>query len=367
MASFSEIIGYAVYVLIAVLVLLAMITVHELGHYISGKIFGFGIEEFAIGFGPKLYSKTKKDGEKFSIRLLPLGGFCAFKGEDQEDSDPTAFNNKKPWQRLIVLLSGAFMNYVFSLLIIALMFGIYGHSALVAYKVDQTPSIYGEEYQLTDLDPALVSRFNIYEFKPTVEEWLNWAVANKLDNRVVNFIQDNPTWLDGDTNDKKKNAYQGLDKSADRRAWKKVSDIMLNVGIIKDIHKKIIAGIIGAAATAAFVRSAQQNNTITGKDLLTKYDKTIKNIEKYQLHEFAILNESIFRFLNNAKFNERENKLISENLAKYIDWLRINKQKEALANFTTIFEKGTYEQAIVFMVVNAKEVYDMLTDFVEKL
>lgn len=225
----------------------------------------------------------------------------------------------------------------------------------------------GEEYQLTDLDPALVSRFNIYEFKPTVEEWLNWAVANKLDNRVVNFIQDNPTWLDGDTNDKKRNAYQGLDKSADRRAWKKVSDIMLNIGIIKDIHKKIIAGIIGAAATAAFVRSAQQNNTITGKDLLTKYDKTIKNIEKYQLHEFAILNESIFRFLNNAKFNERENKLVSENLAKYIDWLRINKQKEALANFTTIFEKGTYEEAIVFMVVNAKEVYDMLTDFVEKL
>ena len=152
----------------------------------------------------------------------------------------------------------------------------------------------GEEYQLTDLDPALVSRFNIYEFKPTVEEWLNWAVANKLDNRVVNFIQDNPTWLDGDTNDKKKNAYQGLDKSADRRAWKKVSDVMLKVDIIKDIHKKIIAGIIGAAATAAFVRSAQQNNTITGKDLLTKYDKTIKNIEKYQLHEFAILNESIF-------------------------------------------------------------------------
>ena len=225
----------------------------------------------------------------------------------------------------------------------------------------------GEEYQLTDLDPALVSRFNIYEFKPTVEEWLNWAVANKLDNRVVNFIQDNPTWLDGDTNDKKKNAYQGLDKSADRRAWKKVSDVMLKVDIIKDIHKKIIAGIIGAAATAAFVRSAQQNNTITGKDLLTKYDKTIKNIEKYQLHEFAILNESIFRFLNNAKFNERENKLVSENLAKYIDWLRVNKQKEALANFTTIFEKGTYEQAIVFMVVNAKEVYDMLTDFVEKL
>ena len=56
----------------------------------------------------------------------------------------------------------------------------------------------GDEYQLTDLDPALVSRFNIYEFRPTVEEWLNWAVGAGLDDRVINFIQDNPTWLDGE-------------------------------------------------------------------------------------------------------------------------------------------------------------------------
>ena len=71
------------YVLLAVLVLLIMITVHELGHYLVGKIFGFNIEEFAIGFGPKLFSKQKKNGELFSIRLLPIGGFCAFKGEDK--------------------------------------------------------------------------------------------------------------------------------------------------------------------------------------------------------------------------------------------------------------------------------------------
>ena len=183
MASFSEIFGYVLYVLIAVLVLLAMITVHELGHYISGKIFGFGIEEFAIGFGPKLYSKTKKDGEKFSIRLLPLGGFCAFKGEDQEDSDPTAFNNKKPWQRLIVLLSGAFMNYVFSLLIITLMFGIYGHSALVAYKVDKTPSVYGEEYQLKERDVILKANGkNVYMLTD-----LMTAIADKKAGDEVPF------------------------------------------------------------------------------------------------------------------------------------------------------------------------------------
>ena len=222
----------------------------------------------------------------------------------------------------------------------------------------------GEEYQLTDLDPALVSRFNIYEFKPTVEEWLNWAVGQKLDERVVNFIQDNPTWLDGDPNSKE---YKGLDKSADRRAWKHLSDVMLKVDTIKDIHKRIIAGIVGVGAAAAFIQSVQQHKVITGKDLLLKYDKTIKTVEKYQLHEYAILNEAIFRYLENAKLNEREKKEAADSLGKYITFLRSKKKREALANFTNIFEKGTYEKAIAFMVVNASSVYDMLNEFVDSL
>ena len=220
----------------------------------------------------------------------------------------------------------------------------------------------GEEYQLTDLDPALVSRFNIYEFKPTVEEWLNWAASQKLDERVINFIQDNPTWLDGDSSE-----YKGLDKSADRRAWKHVSDVMLKVDAIKDIHKRIIAGIVGAGAAAAFIRSAQQRNAITGKELLLNYDKTMKTVEKYQLHEFAILNESVFRFLENTTLNEQEQKYVAVNLGQYINWLYAKKKREALANFTAIFEKGTYEKAISFMVVNAPAVYDMLHQFVDTL
>ena len=220
----------------------------------------------------------------------------------------------------------------------------------------------GEEYQLTDLDPALVSRFNIFEFKPTVEEWLNWAASEGLDERVINFIQDNPTWLDGDTS-----IYKGLEKSPDRRAWKRVSDIMHKVDTIQDIHKRIIASIVGVGAAAAFIQSAQQRNIITGKDLLLKYDKTMKTVEKYQLHEYAILNESVFRFLENAKLSASEKKTVAESLGKYVNYLSENDKREALANFTNIFEKGSYEKAVSFMVVNAIDVYDMLNEFVESL
>ena len=151
LASFGEIATYALYVLIAVLVLLLMITVHEAGHYFAGKIFGFGVEEFSIGFGPKIFSREKKNGEKFSVRLIPLGGYCAFTGEDADSEDPKAFNNKKPWQRIIVLIAGAFMNYLTAIVIIALMFGIYGHTAIMAYQTDGVGE-YGAEYSLRDRD-----------------------------------------------------------------------------------------------------------------------------------------------------------------------------------------------------------------------
>ncbi len=128
------------YVLLALLVLLVMITVHEFGHYIAGKIFKFKINEFAIGFGPKIFKKTKKNGEVFSVRAIPLGGFCSFGGEDEETQDPKDFNNKKPWQRIIVLISGAFMNYLLSVIVICAMFGAYGRNSILVNNVEDVPT-----------------------------------------------------------------------------------------------------------------------------------------------------------------------------------------------------------------------------------
>lgn len=107
------------YILLAIVILLFMILVHELGHYIAGKILKFKITEFSIGFGFPIFSKTnKKTGEKFSLRIFPLGGYCAFDGEDDdgENKSPTAFNNQKPWKRIIVLLGGVTMNFITAIL-----------------------------------------------------------------------------------------------------------------------------------------------------------------------------------------------------------------------------------------------------------
>lgn len=163
LASFSQIASYVGYILIAILVLLVMITVHELGHYIAGKIFKFKIDEFAIGFGPKLFKRTKKNGEVFSVRALPLGGFCAFHGEDEDNQDKDAFNNKPAWQRIIVLISGALMNYLLAVLLIALMFGIYGHTAMITLYTDGATDEYSAEYSLQNKDVIVqIEDKNVY-------------------------------------------------------------------------------------------------------------------------------------------------------------------------------------------------------------
>ena len=79
-------------VALAILILLIMITVHEFGHYVAGKILKFKIDEFSVGFGPPLVKITlKKSGELFAVRLIPLGGYCAFHGEDGlEEQEPPA-------------------------------------------------------------------------------------------------------------------------------------------------------------------------------------------------------------------------------------------------------------------------------------
>ena len=177
--------GYIGYILLAVLVLLVMITIHEFGHYIAGKIFGFGIDEFSIGFGPKLFSKKKKDGEVVSLRLLPIGGFCAFRGEDTESDDPTAFNNKKWWQRIIVLISGALMNYLLALLVIIVMFGVYGHTALVTYKMEENTSpLYTAENSFHEKDIILqADGKNVY-----LTTDLMHAIGGRDAGENVNFL-----------------------------------------------------------------------------------------------------------------------------------------------------------------------------------
>jgi MoxR-like ATPase len=154
----------------------------------------------------------------------------------------------------------------------------------------------GDEYQLTDLDPALVSRFNLYEFAPTVEDWLLWAAENEVDERVTTFIQQNNQYLDGDEkagDEDQLTAHAGLVKTPDRRAWVKVANLIKPLERIEDVHIKIIAGMVGTSAAMMFKKSLVRTLPVTPEQVLLQLDKCKKRLKKLALQDLVLLNEQI--------------------------------------------------------------------------
>lgn len=161
------------YLVIAVLLFGLLVAVHELGHFATAKLFGVRVNEFAVGMGPALFSRQWGE-TRYSLRLFPLGGYCAMEGEDEDSEDPRAFGAKPAWQRVIVLAAGSFMNFLVGLLLILLInsrvstcsgtqlvgfmdgFELVGEQGLM--EGDRIVSIDGERIRLTSDVSLFLSR-----------------------------------------------------------------------------------------------------------------------------------------------------------------------------------------------------------------
>lgn len=109
------------YIIIAIIIFGILIAVHEFGHFITAKLCGVKVLEFAIGMGPAVW---KRQGEEtlYSLRLLPIGGYCAMEGEDTESDDPRSFSAQHPLKKALILMAGAAMNFAFGLLLLLIVF-----------------------------------------------------------------------------------------------------------------------------------------------------------------------------------------------------------------------------------------------------
>lgn len=127
------------YILLALLLLGLLIMAHEAGHYFAARACGIEVQEFAMGMGPVLLKGKNKRGTQFSLRAFPIGGFCQFYGEDEDLSDPRAFNNQKVSKRFLTVLSGPAMNFVVALVVIVLYLSVIGIYDTVArvYAVEE--------------------------------------------------------------------------------------------------------------------------------------------------------------------------------------------------------------------------------------
>ncbi len=210
----------------------------------------------------------------------------------------------------------------------------------------------GNQYQLTDLDPALVSRFNVLTFRPTVQEWLLWADKVGVDSRVKEFIRENPLWLDKDP-DAKEGADTGLDKTPDRRAWKRVSDILNNISEITPVVTKAVSGIVGPKAASALLNSVSAQKILSGREVLQNLEKHMDTLTGYQLHQLSVVNDGIFRHLEVETLSGEAKARAQKNVEAYFDFLT-KKKKEAAAHFTNLYVQRTYPKATLFIANECK-------------
>ena len=127
--------SFIINLILFILILGSIVFVHEFGHFIFAKLMGVYVYEFAIGMGPKLWRKKGKETE-YTLRAIPIGGFCMMAGEDLEDDDlknvpkDKRLQSKKPWQRFLIMFFGAGNNFIFAILLLFLIGLIWGGTSM---------------------------------------------------------------------------------------------------------------------------------------------------------------------------------------------------------------------------------------------
>lgn len=144
-------------ILVAILVISVIILVHELGHFLAAKHVGIEVEEFSIGFGPRLTGFHAID-TKFSVRAIPLGGFVRMLGEEDEEQQSAqgSYPSKTPLQRMYVIAAGPVMNFLLAILLFMLIFGVVGLPVLSEARIGSVlPDLPAEQAGLQAGDRVL--------------------------------------------------------------------------------------------------------------------------------------------------------------------------------------------------------------------
>ncbi len=158
--------------ILAILLFCVMIFSHELGHFIAAKRCGVRVNEFAFGMGPVIWKKQR--GETLhSIRLLPIGGFCAMEGEDEESEDERAFGNKKPWQKIVILAAGSLMNVLCAIIIMCIVVGVRGFATTTIGQITGGSAAEASGLAVGDKIISITTTQETYE----IDQWADVSEA----------------------------------------------------------------------------------------------------------------------------------------------------------------------------------------------
>lgn len=216
-------------IIYALIMFCILVLVHEGGHFIAAKAVGVKVNEFAIGMGPLLWKKQKGETQ-YSIRLFPIGGFCAMEGEDEDSEDARAFGNQPAWARALILVAGSFMNLVLAVVVLA---------GIALYIGTPTTTI----SEFSEVSPAreagLLPGDKIIAIENQgIQEWndVSWAIGLSEDD-IINVVVE-------------RNGEEA--KDVDIQAIKEEGTGRTIIGIMPEVtHNPFTAASSGVKATGA--------------------------------------------------------------------------------------------------------------------
>ncbi len=173
-------------IILIILVFGVIIFFHEFGHFIVAKLNKIAVTEFSVGMGPSIFSFTKKE-TKYSLRLLPLGGYCLMLGEDQESEDENAFGNKPVWVRIMVVLAGPVFNFILGFLFSIILIHYTGCDPAILHDVVKDGAAYEAGIRAGD-EIISIDGDKIYNYR---ELTLHMELNGKMEPITLRLVKPN--------------------------------------------------------------------------------------------------------------------------------------------------------------------------------
>lgn len=176
-------------VIISIIMFLFLILIHEFGHFIIAKKSGIKVNEFAIGMGPKIFSKQK--GETlYSVNLFPIGGYCAMEGEDDESDDERSFDKAPAYKRFFTILAGPLTNLIFAGLIFSFVVFNTGKASTTIGQFTQNSPIKSQGFKIGD-EIVEISENKVKEFSDISKNLENYYENHKKDDEITVKVKRN--------------------------------------------------------------------------------------------------------------------------------------------------------------------------------
>lgn len=180
--------------LLFVLILGTIVFVHEAGHFIFAKIAGVYVYEFALGMGPKIFSKKGKETE-YSIRAIPIGGFCQMAGEDVDDDQlkkvpkDRTLQAKSAWKRFLIMFFGAGNNFILAILVLFFIALVWGGTTMNPVLSEVENGYPASEVGMQKGD--VITKINGHKVTTSDDISLYLAVADTNKESVIVVKRDN--------------------------------------------------------------------------------------------------------------------------------------------------------------------------------